>query len=239
MDYLLRDSYYVGIASGRFDHFRLIDTLRILPREEDSDEPVLGIEEGGLQSAESLLWARYFMYTQVYFHPVRRVQDIHLNDFLKSWVPGGVFPTTVSDLLEYTDNEVTAAILEAARKPDKPGHEHARRIVCREHHRLLYTRNPDDLKRNLESGNLIFEALCKEFGSDSVRRDCYSQKGRAMDFAVLARDNRIVSSISISETLRKVPVFAVDFIFVMPSLRRKAQCWLAENRDSIISQEPG
>jgi len=31
MDYLLRDSYHIGVAYGRFDQFRLIDTLRILP----------------------------------------------------------------------------------------------------------------------------------------------------------------------------------------------------------------
>ncbi len=28
MDYLLRDSHHAGVAYGRFDHFRLIDTLR-------------------------------------------------------------------------------------------------------------------------------------------------------------------------------------------------------------------
>ena len=31
MDYLLRDSLHTGVAYGRFDHFRLIDTMRILP----------------------------------------------------------------------------------------------------------------------------------------------------------------------------------------------------------------
>jgi uncharacterized protein len=31
MDYLLRDSHHVGVAYGKFDHYRLIDTLRILP----------------------------------------------------------------------------------------------------------------------------------------------------------------------------------------------------------------
>ena len=31
MDYLLRDAYHAGVAYGRFDHYRLVDTLRILP----------------------------------------------------------------------------------------------------------------------------------------------------------------------------------------------------------------
>ena len=31
MDYLLRDSLHIGVQYGRFDHLRLIDSLRILP----------------------------------------------------------------------------------------------------------------------------------------------------------------------------------------------------------------
>ena len=95
MDYLLRDSHHAGVAYGRFDHYRLVDTLRILPpaaaREADDSEPALGLESGGIQSAEALMLARYFMYSQVYFHAVRRIYDIHLMDFLKEWLDGGVF----------------------------------------------------------------------------------------------------------------------------------------------------
>ena len=59
---------------------RLIDTIRILPtrspgEHEEPVEPALGVEEGGIQSAEALMLARYFMYSQVYFHPVRRIYD--------------------------------------------------------------------------------------------------------------------------------------------------------------------
>ncbi len=62
IDYLLRDSHHVGVAYGRFDHHRLIDTLRILLQPE-SGAPALGVDAGGLHSAEALLLARYFMYT--------------------------------------------------------------------------------------------------------------------------------------------------------------------------------
>jgi len=37
IDYLLRDSHHAGVAYGKFDHFRLIDTLRILPKSIDGD----------------------------------------------------------------------------------------------------------------------------------------------------------------------------------------------------------
>lgn len=87
MDYLLRDSHHVGVVYGKFDHYRLIDTLRILPSapsddKEGSGEPALGVEEGGIHTTEALMLARYFMYSQVYLHPVRRIYDIHLIDFL-------------------------------------------------------------------------------------------------------------------------------------------------------------
>ena len=54
MDYLLRDSHHTGVAYGRFDHYRLIDTLRILamPTADGAaefGEPALGLEDGGLQ----------------------------------------------------------------------------------------------------------------------------------------------------------------------------------------------
>jgi len=80
MDYLLRDSHHAGVAYGKFDHHRLIDTLRILPSPQEDDgsepgEPMLGVQEGGLHAAEALMVARYFMYAQVYFHPIRRIYD--------------------------------------------------------------------------------------------------------------------------------------------------------------------
>ncbi|MCB7130206.1 MAG: HD domain-containing protein, partial [Candidatus Brocadiales bacterium] len=98
MDYLLRDSHHLGVPYGKFDHFRLIDTLIILPEsptEEGGEpgEPTLGVITGGIHSAESLLLARYFMFSQVYFHSIRRIYDIHLMDFLKLWLPGGKFST--------------------------------------------------------------------------------------------------------------------------------------------------
>ena len=92
MDYLLRDSHHVGVAYGRFDHYRLTDTMRILKASDQSDEPTLGIEIGGIHSAEGLLQARYFMFMQVYLHRVRMAYDLHIEDFLGDWLSGGQFP---------------------------------------------------------------------------------------------------------------------------------------------------
>jgi len=235
MDYLLRDSYHAGVSYGRFDHYRLIDTLRILPRSEDqSKEPALGIEQGGLQTAEALLWARYFMYTQLYFHPVRRIYDIHLKDFLRAWLNGGQFSTDLEQHLALTDNEVLSGIREVSKKTDAPGHDPARRIAYRQHFRPVYERNPIDQAKNPVSVDMMERALAERFGADSVRRDRYAQKSRGISFPVFSRDGRIQNSLSMSETLQKVPVFAIDLIFVQPELRDVAGKWVDENRDTII-----
>ena len=243
MDYLLRDSHHTGVAYGKFDHYRLIDTLRILPANPSdsslgSTEPALGVEEGGLQSAEALMLARYFMYSQVYFHPVRRIYDIHLMDFLKEWLDGGQFSTDLRRHLDLTDNHVTAALLDSANSDDAPGQLHAKRIVHREHYKLLYDRNPNDLKINPEAGEAVFAALADKFGPEHFRRDRYSQRGGAPDFPVQLRDGQVVSSLVKSEALNSVPVVSVDNVFANRAIFDQAKIWLNENRAESVRPQP-
>jgi uncharacterized protein len=238
MDYLLRDSYHTGVAYGRFDHFRLIDTLRILPKP-GSGEPTLGIEEGGVHSAEALLLARYFMYTQLYLHQVRCIYDYHLQDFLKQWLPGGKFPVTAADHLTWTDNEVTAALLAAAYDPARPGHTHARCLVCRKHYRLLYERNPDDVAVNPRAADAIARAATDLYGSESVYYYRYREKNKSLDFPVRQHDARVVSCLSVSDVLKNIPVVSVDYVFVAPEHRQAAEKWLTENRERVIAAPEG
>jgi HD superfamily phosphohydrolase len=233
MDYLLRDSVHTGVAYGRFDHYRLIDTLRIVQAEEGG-EPALGIAEGGLQSAEALIIARYFMFSQVYLHPVRRVYDIHLQDFLREWLPNGRFSTELDDVLNLTDNDVLVAINAAARDRDARGHDPARRIVQREHFRLLYSRSPQDLKINPNAAQAVFKAAEGEFGPDKVRRDFYTSKNGVLDFPVLQRNGGVGSSTDHSETLARTPVATAQYVFIAPEVRTQAEKWLHDNRDAAV-----
>lgn len=261
IDYLLRDSHHAGVSYGKFDHFRLIDTIRILPSivqddgraeplsKTDSDPtnstpqpadvvegpPTLGIDEGGLHSAEALLLARYFMYTQLYFHHTRRIYDIHLKEFLKAWLPGGRFSTNLEDHLNLTDNEVTAGFLAAARDPNSPGHDPARRIVQREHFKRLYQRNPDDVAVNPDAAKAIYNAARIRFNEADVYYDRYKEKGRSLDFPVGNYDGRTVSCVSLSETMNIVPVVAVDYVFIRPDLLEDADRWLKVSRPTIIA----
>ena len=123
MDYLLRDSHHAGVDYGRFDWRRLVQTIEAVPGVRGGS-PALGVSEGGLHAAEGLILARYFMFTQVYFHKTRVVYDHHLKEALKEILPGGRFPPPTGERLdEYLDWDDWRVL--GALKSDEGG-EHGR-----------------------------------------------------------------------------------------------------------------
>jgi HD superfamily phosphohydrolase len=236
IDYLLRDSLHAGVAYGRFDVHRLISTLRILPTPEDlesgSPSPRLGIEEGGIRSAESLLMARYLMFDQVYFHRVRRAFDMHLGDFMVSFAQenfaNGRFPTEPGDFIRWTDAHVWTSLMEAAKESDHPGHDAAERIVNRKPFKRLWWPTWQEIVENPDIGTQVFDALSREFGND-VRRDYEPPKRPTIDFPVLRGDNSIVNASQISQILKSLPVAGNDNIFVHPDRLQEARRWLNGN----------
>lgn len=230
MDYLLRDSYHGGVAYGRFDHFRLIDTLRVLPRppegeEEPGGEPKLGVEGGGLQSAEALLLARYFMFSQVYYHHVRLALDVHLREFLRAILPGGRFPRDPGDLLDLTDVEVTAAMRAALRNPGLDGHDHARRLLAREFFRPVFP--PGTLPGRSDKDQLekAFQAAEEHFGRDSVRVLPVTHKP-VRDFPVLRGTDEVASALSLSPVLQGIPATSHSLLLAERGIKNSVQEWV-------------
>jgi HD superfamily phosphohydrolase len=231
MDYLLRDSYHAGVEYGKFDHNRLINTLRILPLSyADTDEPALGLESGGLESSEGLMVARYFMYKQVYLHPIRRVYDIHLIDFLKSWLSNKIFPTKIEKHLGITDVEVLAAIRKAYAAPTSSNYSLARRIQYREHFRFFYSASPSDKDGGkLIPGKAIAAAAEDNFGRAAIRYDHIPPKSSAPNFPVRRYDGMIESSLKLSPMLDKLPAIEVDTVYCDKSILADAVKWRQEN----------
>jgi len=234
VDYLLRDSLHAGVAYGKFDHYRLIDTLRILPKDEESGEPTLGIEEGGLHAAESLILARHFMFTQLYCHHVRRSYDAHLIDFLRCWLPDGVYPIDLEKHLQITDAEVIAAIHEAYYDQTQAGHHPAKCILKRGHYRLFYRWAPEDISVNPGASQEVYKAACERFGEKNVKIDSYLKNSPILDFPVLTFEKRIKSGWTLSKILPQIPSVGFEYVFVAPQLKEEAQQWLAGNRSDII-----
>jgi HD superfamily phosphohydrolase len=238
MDYLLRDAYHAGVAYGTFDHHRLINTLRILPAiYQDSDEPSLGLEAGGLESSEGLMIARHFMYKQVYLHHIRRVYDIHLKDFLIAWLEDGKFSTVLKKHLNISDVEVLSAIRKAYENQRSKQHNLARRIQCRAHFRRFYEASPSDIEGGkLQPGKEIARAAEAHFGADLIRYDYIQPKGAAPIFPVLVFDVNIVSSLRRSQILAQMPAIGVDNVYCDKSIRNDAIAWRNENKKTILSR---
>ena len=242
MDYLLRDSLHAGVTYGHFDHHRLIDTLRILPgvaqddSQEYSDEPELGIEQGGLQVAESLLMARYLMFSQIYFHHVRRVYDLHLKQFLKATLDEGTYPSVLNEFLSITDNEILCRIRASAKDADNPGHIAAVCISQRQHFRKVYTCMAQDIAHDFNALDLVKQGLAAEVGAENILVDTVD-KGMASSsvFPILADDARILSSFGESRLMTNLPAATTGYLFVHPAKRKKACDWVRNNVRRIFN----
>lgn len=239
MDYLLRDSHHAGVVYGKFDQVRLIDTLRILPSPDpDHDgEPVLGIEEGGVQSAEALLIARYFMYAQVYFHKVRIAYDLHLIDFLRCWLPGSQFPTDPNELLPLTDNEVLAAMLRAYNDKSGECHDAAARIVDRKHFKLLYKTTRHDRQNEAGIGERCAKEAADVFGPEAVRQVRKDDRGGSVAFPIRLDSGEVVSSMSEADVNRVLQPVTADYVFIAPERESEAVSWLDRWRKGNLQEE--
>ncbi|HXT14848.1 MAG TPA: HD domain-containing protein [Gemmatimonadaceae bacterium] len=67
LDYLRRDAFMCGVSYGEIDVDRLINALAVV-RDPDTNAPRVGMIEKGLSALESLLFAKYQMYRNVYWH---------------------------------------------------------------------------------------------------------------------------------------------------------------------------
>jgi hypothetical protein len=131
-----------------------------------------------------------------------------------------------------------SAVLEATKDVQRPGHDPARRIVQREHFRTLYQRNPSDIATNPDAAKAIAGAASCRFNHSNVHYDDYREKNRPLDFPILMDDDRIVSCLSVSDTLKNVPIVTVDTVYIAPPLRDVAAKWLEKERQAIITPKP-
>lgn len=212
MDYLLRDSVYTGVSYGRFDIDRLISCLRVLV---DTDDKIaLGVEMGGLHAAEGLLISRYFMYEQVYFHPVRKIYDIHLTDYLKQWLEGKTFPIEPNEVLHLTDSRIISDLQKHSADRNSKFYELASRIMQRNHFRKVFALTQTLRNRQPDVFEQILAKLLEELGEEGIRNFRREQKSSdSPDFPVLDSQGNIVSAREESSIVQKVPLFNIGYIY--------------------------
>lgn len=101
-DYLLRDSLHIGVRYGVYDIERLLITIT-LGKDLETEDIILGINEGGWHVAESLIIARYQMFAQVYYHKTRRAYDFMLKEAIKETIGRFPPPDKIQEYLIYDD----------------------------------------------------------------------------------------------------------------------------------------
>ena len=79
MDYLVRDSYYTGVAYGVVDNMRLIQGLDFFNGE-------LVITDKGILPAEYLLFSRFLMHPTVYNHHTSRIAQLMFLSALEAFI---------------------------------------------------------------------------------------------------------------------------------------------------------
>lgn len=163
MDYLLRDAYFTGVQSGRYDSDQLVASLRLIERD---GAPVLGIDARGVVALESFVLARYMMFASVYFHHTTRMFERVLQDVLRELWPDPRALDPIDAFLAWDDfrvlNELRESESDAAR-------------ALRERRRIYKLAAEFNAEHDLRAFEERERALRETYGAENVWADEQSQ----------------------------------------------------------------
>ena len=156
-DYLIRDSYHCGVDYGIFDSKRLIESLTVV--EGCTDGLELSIDAEGVHALESLIMARYYMFTQVYYHKTRRIYDYYLRRYLTDW--GTSFAEDLLNVLNEDDISIWQNLRSDAGEDSERG-RFARRILHRNNHSVLLSTSDFADQKDIRKILTVQEKMKKE-----------------------------------------------------------------------------
>lgn len=108
IDYLLRDSKCSGLSYGLFDYHQLIESLQVVPMNDNSMK--LGIDENGVEASEALILARHFMHRRLYHYSSVKACNFHLTRFMKHLYEKADYTSDIDTYLKMTDSHVLASM---------------------------------------------------------------------------------------------------------------------------------
>ncbi|RMH80266.1 MAG: HD domain-containing protein [Acidobacteria bacterium] len=129
MDYLQRDAYFCGTSYGFFDYPRLLSHLQLV-------KGLKCVHMSALRALESFVLGRYFMYSQVYFHKVVRILNIHLRELMLNLTEKGLLQP--HEVHRKTDADILSLIMNNLSEED------VRRLLGREHYRQVFSTHKRD-----------------------------------------------------------------------------------------------
>jgi HD superfamily phosphohydrolase len=113
IDYLSRDARMCGVPYGTVDVDRLLSTLTLV--ETRPGRPEVGVQEKGVSALESLLFAKYQMYRNVYWHHAVRSATCMFKRAVRGAVARGSL--TVEGIAEATDDGLMEVLISRDRNP--------------------------------------------------------------------------------------------------------------------------
>jgi HD superfamily phosphohydrolase len=114
IDYLKRDAMMCGVAYGEIDVDRLRHAL-VLVADPVDGRPAVGMREKGLSALESLLFAKYQMYRNVYWHHAVRSATAMYKRLVEDAIRSGAL--AVAALARFTDEGILHALEGDGRTP--------------------------------------------------------------------------------------------------------------------------
>lgn len=111
MDYLLRDSYYCGVAYGHYDLDWLISSMSVAQKDEKF---VFAISENGVRVFEDFLLARYHMIDQVYFHKTKAGFTHYLEQAIATKEINLAIPSDPYEYTQLRDGHVIELLFDAS-----------------------------------------------------------------------------------------------------------------------------
>lgn len=125
IEYLRRDARFCGVPYGEVDVDRLLNAITLLA-DPATGRVEVGIHEKGLSALESLLFAKYQMFRNVYWHHAVRAATAVYKRVVQDAVDGGLL--TPDEIVGMTDERLLVTLeLRAADHPSP----HAERIARR------------------------------------------------------------------------------------------------------------
>ncbi len=179
IDYLSRDAMHTGVAYGIIDYNRISAKFGF-------HKGKLAVYYEGLQGAESMLIARYFMHNSVYFHHTVRIATSMYRKALDSSIANGEL--NPESLFTFTDSQMQEHLLSS---------KSSSVLMSKVINRKLFKRAYDGpAPQNMKISDI--EAAIEKAGvnSDQYIIDATKPKGYEDNIIVIDKTNKVIGSIS-------------------------------------------
>jgi HD superfamily phosphohydrolase len=135
IEYLTRDAQFCGVPYGEIDVDRLLDSLRLL-RDPETGRLEVGVDVQGVAALESLLFAKYQMFRNVYWQHAVRAASVTFQRLIREALSGGW--ASRDDIVGKGDEELLDKLESLATRSDSASARRSReRFIPALRHRRL------------------------------------------------------------------------------------------------------